>query len=248
MVKPGYAKFLIYFALGLFAQSLARGQTKLDIDDIIKKFLEKGEHDSAHISDNYSHEEVETVEHLEDGIVKKKETKIFFVEKNKGLIYKKLLYKDGVAVRNSRPEPKKESIAINSRLFERYDFQFARDELSGKIKYRVFSFRPKQDFPEREKGDRVLNNLEGEIWIADRDLRFKTLSAHMVREVTYAAPWVMGGKIEKMDANLQTLVIDGCFAINSIRIEVKYAAKAVFWPINGHLIITVHYQNYQKRR
>lgn len=218
-----------------------------ELGAIVKKFIEKAEADASHISDNYTHEELEIVQRLKNGIIDKREEKVFLVEKRGGVIYKKLLSKNNLLARNQAPKPKKESISINSRLFERYIFGFQREDVIEGQKYLVLSFRPKPNFPEEDMQDRVLNNLTGEIWISDSDYTFKKLAARISDEVNYMAPEVFGGRVEKMETSVETGVIEKHFAISKIRVELKYAARFLGWPVNGDSIVTVYYQNYQRR-
>jgi hypothetical protein len=241
-----YPSILACLILGLILGGPIYAQVQLpDVDGILKKFIEKSAADSAYLNSNYTHEEVEIIHNLENN---KREKEVFlFVRKKGNILYKKLLSKNDVHIKNQTPKPKKEIIGITPELFEKFLFQFKREESIEDQKYWVLTFKPKPNFPEKETYDRVINNLTGEVWIASENYTFKKLVAHIADEVDYSGARV-SGKVHRMDASVEAQIVDGHFAVSRVRIRLRYNLKFLFSvPFNGDSLITIHYQNYQRR-
>ena len=234
---------------GLFLSGSIYGQKGFNLDKILPQLMEKGESDSSYIIDNYSHEELEFTSHLKNGVVTETEEKKYFVEKRGGILARKLMSRDGGEATGSGSfEPKKEALTINAKLFQRYIFEFQKNEIVAGKKYWVLSFRPRNNYPEIEKKDRVLNNLSGKVWIDQHTMSFKKLEARLSKSIDFYAPGILGGRVTKLEATTEADLIDGCAAVSQVNVELKYSeTKIPFWSKNKHLIIHISYQNYQRR-
>jgi hypothetical protein len=234
----------ILFSLG--GRSPTFGQT-LTPDEIIAKFLEKARKDFLYIGDNYIHEELEITDNLKNGVVTERGEKLFIVKKEEESFYKKLVAKDGVPADDSSFELKREIVSISPGFFKRYFFALERSEVFEGRKCRVLSFKPRGNFPEEKREDRILNNLAGEIWIVQNTFDLARITFRLIREVSYAWPGFVGGKARKVEGVITGGLINGYLVVNSVRIEYEYSVRALFWPKNVHLIKTIRYQNYERR-
>jgi hypothetical protein len=244
-------KFVFLILCGGFAGCLF-GQDKPPdklpaISDIFSQFIKKGEADSFYTGENFSHEEQETTEDIKDGIVKGKDNKQYLVMRQNNVLQRKLISKDGELVNDSKFEPKKELISLNTKFFQRYIFYVDREEFLEGIMCWVLSFKPRANFPEEKREDRVINNLGGEVWLEKDTLTFKQLKANLTKEVKYALPGIAGGKVKKVNCVISGMTIDGHFAVRYVWVEYEYSASMLFWPISGHSIKKINYQKYERR-
>lgn len=225
------------------------GQKAPDINKILPLFIERAEKDSEHVLDNYTHEELETTHNVKNGVVTEIETTKYLAERRGPLIYKKLLSINDIEMPDSKFKLKKETISINARLFQRYIFELKGSGVINGEKCWILFFKPKVNFPEEEKRDRVLNNLSGEAWVTQDSLTFKKLVTHLAREVDFYSPNLgFGLKAKKIEGIVESSLLDGHSAITKIKVEFQYSARAFGWPINKHGIITILYQNYERRK
>lgn len=223
---------------------------KREFNEIVGKFIAKAEKDSKYIGDNYRHRELEVTEDIKGGIVSKKEQKVYLIEKREDKLFEKLISINDITVAGSEFQAKKELLSVGIKLLAHYDFIFQRIESGDKPgveKSFVFSFRPKANLPEANMEERALNYLAGEVYIGQETLIFKGLTAHIIKEVNYAYPAFLGGKLRAINCIIKTESVEGHFAINFVKVEYQYFARVLGWPRNGHSIITVFYQNYERR-
>lgn len=73
------------------------------------------------------------------------------------------------------------------------------------------------------------------------------ITFHLRREISFAFPSFAGAKIKKINGVIVAGLLDGYFIINYVQIEYEYSARALFFPKEGHEIITIYYQNYERR-
>ena len=251
MEKPRHAHIRLVVCLlsGCIFADPIYGQKTPDINKILPIFIEKAEMDSEYILNNYTHEELETTHQVKNGVITEIETKKYLVARQDGMLKKKLLSINGIEIPDSQFENKKESITISGHLFKRYIFEVrGRGAINGEKCWILF-FKPKPNFPEEEKKYRVINNLGGEAWVTQDSLTFKKLVTRRPREVDYYYPNLgFGLKAKKMEGIVEASLLDNRWIITKIRVEFQYSAKAFFWPINKHEIVTILYQNYQRRK
>jgi len=239
---------MAFLILGLAICGPSYGQnTPPNFKEIIDNFIEKAEKDSVFIGDQYTHEESETIEGFKDGVVVKKEEKLSFVKKQKGILFQKILSKDGVAVSRPRFE-KKRTLDINAKLLKRYFFIFQGEEIIEGKECWVVSFNPKDNLPEPEKEDRTLNNSTGKIWFTKDTLILKKMEAKLMQEVDYG--WgILGLSIKRIEYLANAIDIDGHHAMGYSRAEYEYSGRGI---IKGgipskHEIRTVLYKDYNKK-
>lgn len=229
-----------------FSQDKPRNKLP-NISEFFPDFLEKLAADSHYIGENYTHEEWEVNDDIKDGVIKRKDEKTYFVQEQDGVLFRKLISKDGESVTNSKFELKREWFRFDANFFHRYTLTVNGEEVLGGEKCWVVSLRPQANFPEIEKTDRILNNLSGEIWIEESTLLFKQLKVYLTKEVQYAWPGIAGGKAKKAECIIKAGIIDGHFTISYFWVDYQYSARVIGFPINGHKIKTVNYQKYERR-
>ena len=144
-------------------------------------------------------------------------------------------------------ELKKEVISINPAFFRRYFFIFGRNEVFNGRKCWVLLFEPKRNFPEEKHVDRVLNNLAGEMWIAQTTFDLAKITFRLMREVGFYLPSFAGARVKKLEGYIIAGLLGGHMVVSSARVEYQYSARAFFWPENGHAIKIIHYKNYERR-
>lgn len=236
-------------ALALFCfagQAIFWGQTPREI---IMKAAANLSEDSKALRRGFSHQEIEILEVLKDGIVTKRTDKVLFVFGQGERLFQKLVSKNNLPVDNARPEPKREFVALDEKLFNRYEYEFEGtgiEILDGK-KYRVISAKPGKNLTEETKIDRLLNNLGMRIWVDAENFNFHQLTAGLLNRVEYAWPGFIGGKVYQIDIKIETAIVNGHTTIKQVRLEYAYSARAMFWPVNNHQIRTVRYENYERR-
>jgi hypothetical protein len=216
-------------------------------DEIVAKFLEKAGKDFSYIGDNYIHEELEISDNLKNGVVVEREEKLYIVRKDGPSFYRKLVSRNGIPVSDRRFELKKEIVPISYGFFGRYFFAFGRNEVFEGKKCWVLSFEPRGNFPEEKREDRVLNNLAGEMWITQASFDLAKITFHLTREISFAWPSIVGGKIRGLEGSVTAGLLGGHLVIDSVRVEYRFSARTFFWPENGHVVKTIHYRNYERR-
>lgn len=249
MKKPGHTGISLVACLlsGYIFVDPIHGQRKLNFDEIVTKFITKGEADSLYVGNNYSHQELEINEELKNGVLSSVEQKLYQVEKRNGALVSKLIADNNAPVTDSEFKQKKEIVTIGAKLLERFEFHFERNETLAGERCWVFSFRPKKNLPERTREDRALNQLAGEIWIARETLNFKKLTAKLLSDVKYEEIG-SGGRLHQINCLVTAKTIDGRFAVDYAQIE--YVASARFFFITvfrKHVIKKIYYKNYERR-
>lgn len=230
--------------------------SKLDADQIIAKFLEKLEQDALHIADNYIHEELEITEQVKNGIVVKHEENLFVVEKTDGILYKKLIVKDGLRIEDTGFEPKKESVLINARLFAKYHLELkGESEFQGQ-KCWILDFEPRKNLKDEGASileralDRALNNSVGRVLISQSSRSLVMLRGRLTKELSYGSSYFVGAKLKRADFSLEAFWVDERFAIAKIWVEYEYSTGGLarlFAGSGGHFKKTILYQNYKRR-
>lgn len=246
VIANGAKCVAICILVGLGGRSPTLGQA-LTPDEIVARFLEKGLNDTSYVENNYTHKELETTANLKNGVVVEIDEKLYFVKKERENLFKILLSRNGILASKPKSEIKKEVISINPAFFRRYSFIFGRNEVFNGRKCWVLLFEPKKNFPAEKHVDRVLNNLAGEMWIAQTTFDLAKITFSLMREVGFYAPSVIGGKVKKLEGYIIAGLLGGHMVVSSARVEYEYSARAFFWPENGHAIKTIHYQNYERR-
>lgn len=250
MRRSIWASTFLSFISGLMLlTSPAHGQKSPDVNEILSKFVEKIEADSRYINDNYTHEELRVTNYLKNGVVSQVEEERYFVEKRGAVLFQKLISKNQAKVSNYGFKPKEEIMPVNTSLFDRYNFQLLRNETLDGEQCWVLSLRPKPNFPEKEKIDRVLNNITGEIWVEQKTFSFKRLVGRLLREVEYYSISLgFGVKVKRIEAIIESGKVEGRSIVGKARVELEYAARAAFWSISKHEVVNIYYQNYERRK
>ncbi len=249
MKKLAYASMRLIACLlpGYISVDPTYGQKKPDFDEIVLKFIEKIEADSQYVGDNYIHQELEVDEELKNGVVFKVEQKLYQVEKRSGDLFKKLMARNDIRVTNSEFHQKKEIVSVGAKLLGRFEFHFERAETIYGEKCWVFSFKPKNDLPERTRADKMLNRLTGEAWIARETLNFKKLTAHLLSAVEYEEIG-SGIKLQRASCLIAAKAIDGHFIIDYAQIEYAASGRLLFIPVvSKHVVKKIYYKSYERR-
>lgn len=245
----------IFLFLFLFFSTDFIGQTTDNLADsqqwkpVIDKFMEKIIQDNKIMAAEYSHFEREVRERLERDVVVEREENFGLVQEINGKLSKKLLSKNGRAIKNSKFQEKKARILIDNQLFEKYVFIFEGEETIDGQKCWRFAIYPQKNHSENNKIDRVLNNINGQLWMVAQGFYFKQLRVKLVNKVDYVWPGFTGGQIKKLDAFFQAKTIDNHAALSYVRIEFIYAIKFLgFFSKEEHGVTAIHYENYEKRK
>jgi hypothetical protein len=247
MVITNRAKCVaVCILIGLGGHSPTLGQV-LAPDKIVGRFLEKAGKDSQYIEDNYTHEEWEITENIKSGVVAEREKRLYFVKKEGGNLFRRLLSRNGILVGNSRFELKKEIISISPEFFRKYFFTFGRNEVFDGRKCWVLLFEPRENLPAEKRIDKVLNNLAGEMWVAQTTFDLAKITFRLTREISLGWPGFVGGKVKKLEGSIIAGLLGGYMVVGFARVEYEYSARAFFWPESGHAIKTIHYKNYERR-
>ncbi len=247
------ARFSFFFLVaalfaGLAFASSAKQNGAATLDEIISRFTQKLELDSAYVGDNYTHTELEVTETLKDGVVSGVERKLYHVEKDAGVLYKELVSKDDVAVENSQRQAKTEMVSVSTSMLSRYNFSLRGVEtLDGQTCW-VLSFAPKPNLPEKTREDKALNNMAGEIWVEQGSYSFKKMATHLLSPVNYSLAGIAGGKLQMVNAVIKATSIEGRFAICGVEVEYSFSGKVLFVPVvNRHERKNIKYTNYERR-
>ena len=143
-----------------------------------------------------------------DGAVKEKDEKLFEVFYIEGLMYRRLVKRNGQPLsveevtrerqreqdfRRQLPERKRrkeqglsqDEVALNEELIGRYTFDLAGQEtVSGRSCY-VITYRPERDdLPIRRRIDRLLNKVSGKVWVDTQDYEIARLEIHLAGKAT----------------------------------------------------------------
>lgn len=248
-IKRWVMKKPIIFLICLVFTGLAYSQKPPDFNEIVAKFIKKGEADSLYIGDNYTHRERAITKILKNWVVSEIKEEQYFVEKIRGELYKKLIEKDGLAATSSKFKKKDELIDVGIELLGRYKFAFARYEMLAETRCLVFAFAPKKNLSEPNAKDAALNKIAGEIWISQNDLSFKKITGHLLYEANISK--IIGSaKLYKLDFVATTKLIEGHFAVDYIWAEYIYEVKLFGFVTvisNRHEIKEIFYENYERR-
>ncbi len=252
MKKPGHTGTRLVACLlsGYVFIGPIYGQNKPNFSEIVSKLIQKIEADSQYVGNNYSHQELEIDEEIKNGVVSDIQQKLYQVEKRGGSLFKKLLVKNDIPVTNSEFQKKNEIVSVGAKLLGRFEFLFERAEVMGSEKCWVFSFKPKNNLPERTREDRALNQLTGQVWIVQETLSFKKLVAHLLSEIKYEVTEIgSGGKLHRADCLIIAKAIDGRFAVDYVQIEYVASGRVLFIPlVNKHIVTKIQYKNYERRK
>ncbi|HEY4506732.1 MAG TPA: hypothetical protein VJH71_01020 [Candidatus Paceibacterota bacterium] len=216
--------------------------------EIIDSFFKKIETDVGYLSDNYTHEEEEVLTFYKNGVPEKIERKTYVVEKREGDVhYKKLLLIDGQPLMGSEYRPREENISVNKTLFERYNFSFQGVELHNGEECWSFVFNSRPRLIERERKDRVLNNVSGRLLISKQSNSIRYFFAKLNKPVDYGLPSFTGARIYSAEVGIYFFDFEGHSAIVNIRVKFHFSVKALFIKVTerqGNMEIT--YKNYRK--
>jgi hypothetical protein len=143
-----------------------------------------------------------------DDIVKEKDEKLFEVFYIEGLMYRRLVKRNGQPLsaeevkreqqrerdfRQQLPErrrrkaqgPQQDDVALNEDLIGRYSYDLVGQEtINGRSSY-VLTYRPRSDdLPIRRRIDRLLNKVAGKVWVDTQDYEIVRLEIHLAGKAT----------------------------------------------------------------
>ena len=158
---------------------------------------------------DYTYNQLSRREKLDgNGAVKEKEEKLFEVFYIEGLMYRRLVKRNGQPLsaeevkreqqrerdfRQQVPErkrrkaqgPQQDEVALNEDLIGRYSYDLVGQEtINGRSSY-VVTYRPRSDdLPLRRRIDRLLNKVAGQVWVDSQDYEIVRLEIHLAGKVT----------------------------------------------------------------
>ncbi|MGH9703213.1 MAG: hypothetical protein ACRD4K_07545 [Candidatus Acidiferrales bacterium] len=185
------------------------GQKKTEqptADQIIQNLISRAHaNEEQHADAHYTYTQRSVTDILDSkGAVKKHEVREYVAVPISGQLYLRQVSKDGKPLegRDAKDERERErkfrekmqrpkddrkdegEVEFNEDLFDKYRFTLEGEEkLNGRTTF-VLSFQPRSaDLPIRRRIDRLLNELEGRLWVDEQDYDLAKLDAHLMTEV-----------------------------------------------------------------
>ena len=181
-----------------------------------------------------------------NGSVKEKDEKLFEVFYIEGLMYRRLVKRNGQPLsaeevtreqqrerdfRQQLPErkrrkaqgPQPDEVALNEELISRYSFDLVGQEtINGRPCYEV-TYRPRSDdLPIRHRIDRLLNKVAGKVWVDTQDYEIAKLEIHLAGKATMWAGLI--ASVRKLEGEFeQTRTDEGVWL--PLRIEGSLDAR-----------------------
>ena len=199
---------------------------------------------------DYTYSQLSRREKLDgNGAVKEKEEKLYEVFYIEGLMYRRLVKRNGQPLsaeeakreqqrerdfRQQVPErqrrkaqgPQQDDVALNEDLIGRYSYDLVGQEtINGRSSY-VVTYRPRSDdLPIRRRIDRLLNKLAGKVWVDTQDYEIVRLEIHLAGKATMWAGLI--ASVRKLEGEFeQTRTDEGVWF--PLRIQGSLDARVLF--------------------
>jgi hypothetical protein len=186
--------------------AVARAETALSADDILRRAVERAEAPPSSVArPNYAYTKHTVTDELDaSGHVKGRKEKLYEVLVESGLSYMKLVQVNGqpLSVEQMRKQQEHEEAErlkmtdsppgkkgdnrenfLTAQLVERYRFTLLdQQSVNGRMAYRL-AFEPKSGLPVRRLTDRFLNQIAGTVWIDAEEFEIARAKIHLKSEV-----------------------------------------------------------------
>lgn len=204
--------------------SLTRAADALpSADEVIHKAVQRAKWvEEQKFEGNHAFSQFSVREELDDrGAVKEREELLYHVYPVEGLPYAELIQKNGKPpsqqdLKRERERQKKlrerlaqrrrhkddEEVSFDEELVSRYRFEMVRQEpVNGRTAF-LLRFEPRNnDLPIRRKVDRILNRLEGTVWIDEHDYDIAKIVFRLRESV--AIGWGILAVFRKLDVSFE---------------------------------------------
>jgi hypothetical protein len=135
-----------------------------------------------------------------------------------------------------------DDVELNEELVRRYQFQVVgQEQTAGRSAY-VLSFLPKNgiELPHKRRVDRILNRLEGKVWIDSNSYSLLKVDMHLTEPTTLLAGL---GSVRALDFVMQTAEIaPDVFAPKTV--QIAFEGRRLF--SNMHVKQTVLFEDYRR--
>lgn len=186
----------------------------------------------------FAYQRVSRVDYLDEkGEVKKNAVRVYEVAPVDGQPVSKLVQVNGRPAtareetnRSSARETgdKSRNLALGEDLLSRYSYQLLGEEkVSGRATW-ILEFKPKENVKEEGFLDKLVNAMQGTIWVDQQDYEMAKVNVHLGKKVSFFGG--IAGAIEKMDLQLiQTRVDSAAWLTEALTLD--FTGRKLFSPI-----------------
>lgn len=210
LYQSGYARLValagVLVAVLVAGSTLARAETALSADEILRRAVERAESSATSVArPDYTYTKHTVTDELDaQGRVKGRKEKLYEVLVESGLSYLKLLQVDGQQLsggqlrkQQEREEAERQKMTdsqpgkkgdnrenfLTAELVGRYRFTLLDEQpVNGRRAYRL-AFEPKSGLAVRRLTDRFLNQIAGTVWIDAEEFEIARAKIHLKSEV-----------------------------------------------------------------
>jgi hypothetical protein len=175
-------------------------------DEIIAKVKERSAI-AAREKNSFAYQRVSRTDYLdENDQVKRNSVRIYEVAPVNGEPVSKLVQVNGRAPKKEPPRSaareagdKSRNLALGDDLLTRYEYEFRGEEqIAGRNAW-VLAFKPKHGAPEEGFLDKLVNAMQGTMWVDQEEYELSKVDVHLSKKLTFFG--LLGG-IEKLDLQM----------------------------------------------
>ena len=230
-MQPRIPALLIAFVLTFSLLPLSAGDALPKADEVLRHAIERAKWvDKAGIEKDWAYAQHSVSQKLnKNGEVEETTERVLQPVLIQGKVYSRLVSKNGKALdaedqkkeaerekkfRENLAKPKKASddddddddVQINEELVSRYNFAVIRKEAVGDRPAYLLTFlpRPNVKLPEKRRMDRVLNRLEGQVWIDAQNYSLLKVDMHLTEPTTLMAGL---GSVRSLDFMIEMMQV-----------------------------------------
>lgn len=221
-------------ALLLISLSLAPSLATPSADEIIAKVKERSAI-AEREKNSFTYERVSRTDYLdENGELKRSSTRVYQVAPVDGQPVPKLIEVNG---RPPKHEParsaardageKTRNLALGDDLLSRFEYKLRGEDKVGERKAWVLEFRPKHGVREDGFVDKLVNAMEGTMWVDEQEYELSRMDVHLSRKLSFFG---LLGAIEKLDLKIaQKRLSSQAWLTESLSLD--FSGRKLFTPI-----------------
>jgi hypothetical protein len=231
-VKFAQGVYALLFSGLLFGKALAAPSATEIIDRVKARAA-----DAVTEKNKFAYQRISRVDYLDEkGDVKKNSVRVYEVAPVNGQPVVKVVQINGRAVEPSEPKhsaaretgEKTRNLALGDELLSRYQYKLVGEDTVAGRKAWVLEFKLKPGVPEDGFMDKLLNNMQGRMWVDQQEYELSKIDVHLGKKIGFFGG--LAGAIEKLDLQMFQKRIDSQSWLTEA-LTIDFTGRKLFTPI-----------------
>ncbi len=228
--------FSAFLISGLFLARTLAGPTAEEIIDKVKERSAR----AAREKNSFAYQRISRTDYLDENErVKRNSVRVYEIAPVNGEPVTKLVQVNGRPPKKEPPRSaaretgdKSRNLALSDDLLTRFDYELRGEEQIGGRNAWVLAFRPKSNAPEDGFLDKLVNAMQGTMWVDQQEHELSKVDVHLSKRLTFFG---LLGAIEKMDLQMvQKRLTSEAWLTEALTLD--FTGRKLFTPIRFRCI------------